>query len=76
MPSTVNKSDVSPGLTSHLLARAMAALVERDAAPSSGNVRHPATAHESRRIHWRLMGCRQVSKPAKPSRYSRALGTD
>jgi hypothetical protein len=31
-------------LTSHPLARAMAVPVGRDAAPSSGNVRHPAAA--------------------------------
>lgn len=44
------------------LARAMAVLVRRDAAPSSGNVRHPATAQEPRRIHWRLTGCHEVRR--------------
>jgi hypothetical protein len=33
-----------PGLTSPLLARARAVPTGRDAAPSSGNVRHPAAA--------------------------------
>jgi hypothetical protein len=38
------EEESSPGLTSHPLARAIAVPTGRDAAPSSGNVRHPAAA--------------------------------
>jgi hypothetical protein len=54
--------NVPPGLTSHPLARGKAVPIGRDAVPSSGNVRHPATARPPRRTHWRLTGCRQVSE--------------
>ena len=66
MPSTVNKSDVSRGLTSQLLARAMVVQVGHDAALSTGNVRHPAAA-QALRYRLTVDRCRQVGRIARPS---------